>query len=184
MVTTFREITTKNGAKMAFVGLTDEHHDLEVVLFPSVYQQTIGIWEQDTVVIVRGKVSAQDKEGNISSEIKVLADEAREVTHEQATAYQSTGRKPKKPKPGKKVPHKPVSTTQPSRMYIRMTDTSNQELLLDLKSLIESNSGDTEVVLVVGADKQVIRLPARVNSSPDSVDKVAALVGVENLKLQ
>lgn len=184
MVTTFREITTRNGAKMAFVGITDEHNELEIILFPNVYQQTIGIWEQDKVVIVRGKVSAQDKEGNTISDIKILADEAREVTHEQAAAYQATGRKPKKPKTGKKVPHKPAAPKSSSRMYIRMKDTSDQDLLLDLKAIIEANSGDTEVVLVVGSDKQVIRLPARVNSAPESVDKVVALVGAENLKLQ
>jgi len=183
MVTTFREITTKNGAKMAFVGLTDEHNDIEVVLFPNVYQQTLGIWDQDKVVIVKGKVSAQDKDGNVSNEIKLMADEAREVTHEQASAYQATGKGPKKLKVAKKVPMKKAAP-EPSRMYIRMADTKDQELLLNLKRVIEANSGDTEVVLVVGADKQVIRLPARVDNAPASIDKVISIVGAENCKLQ
>jgi DNA polymerase III alpha subunit len=186
MVTTFREITTKNGAKMAFVGITDEHNELEIVLFPNVYQQTVGIWDQDKVVIVRGKVSAQDKEGNTTSDIKVLADEAREVTHEQAAAYQATGRKPRKPKAGKvsKVPHKPSATTSSSRMYVRMNDTTDQALLLDLKTVIESNGGETEVVLVVGPNKQVIRLPSRISTAPEAVDQIINLVGADNVKLQ
>lgn len=183
MITTFREITTKNGQKMAFVGLTDDLQDMEIVLFPSTYQQTVGIWEPDRIVIVKGKVSAKDKEGNASSEIKILADEAREVTHEQATAYQSTGRKPKKPKVGKKVPMKAVRP-ETARMYIRVADSKDQEMLMDLKKVIEENRGETEVVLVVGSDKQVIRLPSRMDSGAESVDKVVALVGSENLKLQ
>lgn len=184
MITTFREITTKNGQKMAFVGLTDDQNDMEIVLFPSMYQQTTGIWDPDNIVIVKGKVSAQDKDGNVSSEIKILADEAREVTHEQATAYQATGRKPKKPKAGKKVPMKAAAKSESSRLYIRVEDSKDQEMLMDLKKVIEANSGDTEVVLVVGTDKQVIRLPSRMNNKPESIDQVVALVGAENLKLQ
>jgi DNA polymerase-3 subunit alpha len=185
MVTLFREITTKSGSKMAFATLTDEHNEMEVVLFPSIYQQTIGIWDQDKIVIVRGKVSAEDRDGNITSDIKILADEAREVTHEQAMAYQATGRKPKKPKAGKKIPMKKATApAEPSRLYIRMVDTKDQDLLLDLKKVIEANSGEVEVVLVVGPNKQVIRLPSRVNPIPESIDKVVALVGAENLKLQ
>lgn len=185
MITTFREITTKNGQKMAFVGLSDEHHEMEVVLFPSIYQQTIGIWEPDHIVMVKGKVSAKDKDGNISSEIKILADEAREVTHEQAAAYQATGRKPKKPKATKKVPMKPAPVASESaRMYIRVADSKDREMLMDLKKVIEDNRGETEVVLVVGDDKQVIRLPSRMDSAPECVDKVVALVGSENLKMQ
>lgn len=184
MVTAFREITTKNGSKMAFATVTDEHNDMEVVLFPNVYQQTIGIWDQDKVVIVKGKLSAQDKDGNDSGDLKLLADEAREVTHEQATAYESTGRKPKKPKAGKKKSALKAVKADPARMYIRLPDSKDQEMLLDLKKVIEANRGDTEVVLVVGSDKQVIRLPARVDSGPESVDQVVALVGAVNLKLQ
>lgn len=186
MISTFREITTRNGQKMAFVGITDEHNDIEVILFPSVYQQTLGIWELDKIVIAKGKVSAQDKEGNVTSDIKVLVDEAREVTHEQAAAYQATGRKPKAPKVGKvsrkPVQHKPTATSQ--RMFIRVPSTEDQTFLVDLKKTIETHTGDTEVVLVVGEDKQVIRLPNKVSCQPDAVDVLASLVGAENLKLQ
>lgn len=184
MVTAFREITTKSGAKMAFVTLSDEHAEMEIVLFPSVYQQTVGIWEPDHVVIIKGKVSAQDKEGNISDDIKILADEAREVTHEQAAAYQTTGRQPKKPKAGKKVAAKKPADTAAKRLYLRVADSKDQTLLMDLKKVIESHTGDTEVVLVVGNEKQVIRLPARISNQPTAIDALVALVGADNLKLQ
>src|ERR1700759_5344271 len=89
---------------MAFVKLKKETGETELILFPSTYQQTTGLWERDRVVIVRGRLNAKDRNGNMSDEVKVMADEAREVTHEQAAAYQSTGRKPreiKTPKPRK-----------------------------------------------------------------------------------
>ncbi len=95
-VTESREITTKNGQKMAFVKVADMGGEVELILFPNAYQQTVGIWERDNVVIINGKISTKDREGNAGSEIKIMVDDAREVTSEQANAYQVSGKKPKK----------------------------------------------------------------------------------------
>src|SRR2546430_7538259 len=46
-----REITTKNGQKMAFVKLEDQTSELELILFPGAYQQTVGLWERDRVIL-------------------------------------------------------------------------------------------------------------------------------------
>src|SRR5690606_7116033 len=129
-----REITTKNGQKMAFVKLADLTSEIEVVLFPGAYQQTMGIWERDRVVLVRGKLSAIDRQtGQPLTELKVLADEARETTIEQAKAYQPTGKTMKLPNPSKSVakPAKAAEKTSSEpikeRLYVRLEDTSNHE---------------------------------------------------------
>lgn len=177
-----REITTKSNQKMAFVKISDELNEIEAVLFPSVYQQTVGIWERDTVVIIKGKISTRDKSGAPLGEIKILAEEAREVTHEQAKMYEPTGKKKKLPaKKTAKVPH--VSKNKSERMYIRVHDASNQALLNSLKGTIDSHAGDQEVVLVIGPDidKQAIRLPMKIN--PKSADVIKELVGNTNVKI-
>lgn len=190
IITASREIITKNGQKMAFVSISDDHEEIEIVLFPNVYQQTLGIWDKDRVVIVTGKVSAQDKSGELTGDIKILADEAREVTHEQATAYEATGKKRKTPKPAKKKPvvksSKPTESNQEPRIYIRIHDSSDEKLLSDLKVVLEDNVGDTEVVLVVGKDseKQIIRLPARISQKEDSLSAITSIVGESNVKIQ
>ncbi len=78
---------------MAFVKLEDRFGEIEAILFPSSYQQTAGLWVRDRVVLIRGKVNARDKEGNQSGDVKVMVDDAREITSEQANAYQATGKK-------------------------------------------------------------------------------------------
>ena len=196
-----REITTKNGAKMAFVKIEDEHAETEVILFPSTYQQTVGLWERDRVVIVRGKINAKDREGNLSEDIKIMADEAREVTHEQAAAYQATGRKQRELKITKKqtlaarvaaakaaraevangdIPDKP------KRLYIRLQSSENNELLTNLKQTLDASPGDTEVVLVLGPDEamQPVRLPSKVDPTEHMIQKLEALVSSDNLRLQ
>ncbi len=185
-----REITTKNGQKMAFVKVADLTGEIEVVLFPSSYQQTIGLWERDKVVLIRGKVNARDKDGNASTDVKVMVDDAREVTPEQASAYQSTGRKPKTPKPTKakvaiiKLPAKKNET--PERVYVRLPDSSDQKVLISLKKTIDENAGDTEVVLVLAgkSEKQAIKLPGGINMGGEGVSLLKELVGAENIKIQ
>lgn len=184
-ITAVREIMTKNGQKMAFVKIEDASGELEIILFPSVLQKTIGLWERDRVVIVRGKVGAKDKEGNIGGELKVIADDAREVTHEQAVSYQATEKKVAVPK-AKKVALQAASSPtvrESARVYIRLHKSDDQELLMSLKQAIDEQPGDSEVVLVLGAEdqKQIVRLPSRIRNDQSSLERLQALVGAQNV---
>lgn len=190
-ISDIREITTKNGQKMAFVKLEDLSGESEVILFPNAYQQTLGIWLRDKVVLVRGKLSAKDRDGNIGSEVKVLADDAREVTAAQAQAYQPTGRKPRtlKAKPAKVALPGPGAKSAAAvnpRLYIRLHNGEDAGVLLTLKQTLDAFQGNTEVVLVLGqAEKrQAIKLPAGVDHESEAVSKLQALVGADNIKLQ
>jgi len=105
VITDMREITTKKGDKMAFVKIEDKFGEIEAILFPSTYQQTTGIWERDKIIIMSGKINARDRDGNLTDDVKIMCDDAREVTYEQAQAYTARGRKLTVPKPvkGKKL---------------------------------------------------------------------------------
>lgn len=189
-----REITTKNGQKMAFIKLEDQSGEIEVILFPNAYQQTVGLWERDRIVLIRGKVNAKDREGKLSSDVKVMVDDAREITSQQATAYQATGRKPKTLKPPKiKVASmigpgaKAVNeVTAPERVYIRVASTKDQVLLTSLKQMLDEYRGSTEVVLVLGdeTNRQAIKLPAGLDRHSEGMFKLRDLVGAANLKIQ
>lgn len=187
-----REITTKNGKKMAFVRIEDQTAEMELIVFPSSFQQTLGLWERDKVVLVNGKVSAKDRDGNISSEVKIIVDDGREITAEQAQNYQETGKKVKAPKANKKVKAEIATTKKaevvkkPERLYIRLINSDDQELLLSLKQVIDNHQGDMDVVLVLGPSdaKQVIKLPGGVEKSDELIDAITALVGATNVKVQ
>ncbi len=192
-VTDVREITTKNGQKMAFVKIEDLGGEIEIILFPGAYQSTVGLWERDRVVLVRGKISAKDRDGNIGEEIKVMADDAREVTPEQASSYGPTGKKVKSPtaSSARKAASAPgpgakAADQASPRVYVRLADTADQQLLLSLKEAIDQHRGDTDVVLVLGApeNKQIIRLPSGMQRNEASIAKLTELVGADNVKVQ
>jgi len=186
-----REITTKNGQKMAFVKIEDQKGAIELILFPGVYQQTAGLWERDRIVLARGKISAKDREGNIGTELKVLVDDAREITTEQATGYTLTGKKLKVPGVRKSAaaaarPQSLSARPKDLRIFVRLADSSDQTKLQGLKNIIDSHPGATEVVLVLGDGdtKQIIKLPARLSNNDEAMTKLHTLAGKENVRLQ
>lgn len=178
---------------MAFVKIADMGGEVELILFPNTYQQTFGIWERDNVIILNGKISTKDREGNLSSEIKIMVDDAREVTIEQANAYQASGKKPKKPKASAKSKIKLASTATDSvakeiekRIYIRIQHTADENKLMALKELIDTKTGKTAVVLVVGAEasKKIIKLPHNVEPNSELLADLAEIFGEPAVKYQ
>ncbi|MGI0135086.1 MAG: hypothetical protein ACREBW_09040, partial [Candidatus Micrarchaeaceae archaeon] len=79
-----------------------------------------------------------------------------------------------------------VGSAAPERLYIRLKDASDQALLNSLKEIFDNHPGDTDVVLVlgVGGDKRVIKLPKGINPEQEVSASVSTLVGAANVKLQ
>lgn len=71
VVTSVKQITTKGGEPMAFVGIEDAVGSAEVVLFPKVYSRCRDRLATDAIVMVEGSVSVQEEEA------KVVADSLR-----------------------------------------------------------------------------------------------------------
>jgi len=68
LVSLAKKITTRKGDPMAFVTLEDQHSQIEVIVFPTLYQKELALLEPGTLLQVKGKISQKD------AEVKVLAD--------------------------------------------------------------------------------------------------------------
>jgi DNA polymerase-3 subunit alpha len=176
-----REITTKNGGKMAFVKIADTTNEIEVVVFPKVYEKTKEVWARDSVLIVRGKLDYS------RDEVKLIADEAGRIDKKLAASYTLTGKQTApsgasaslfNAKPGKEPPE-----AFSHKIYIRLEDSSDQPLLLRLKEKIDGFKGSNEIVLVTGpkANKQAIKLPQRIDINEESIRELAKLFGSTNV---
>lgn len=92
LVSSVRTIVTKSGSKMAFVGLEDKTGEGEIIVFPNLYEQVGAKLALDAVVRISGKNSARDRDGNLGSESKLIADEVSLVTDKELKDYEPTGR--------------------------------------------------------------------------------------------
>lgn len=158
-----REIVTKNGSKMAFVRIADLNDEAELIVFPKTYQKTADIWQQDSVIIAKGKVDFSRND-----EMKILVEEVRLISEADAQNYRS---------------NTSDDSNSKQRLYIRLEDSRNQPLLMTLKEKLDIHRGETEVILVTGqnSSKQIIRLPQTVDISEESLRELAGLFGSMNV---
>ena len=98
IITNIRTILTKSNTKMAFVKIESKTSEVEFIVFPSLYEQEGSKLVIDSIVKVVGRVNARDKEGNITSEVKIIADSFSIVSDDKLENYQPTGTKLEEPK--------------------------------------------------------------------------------------
>ncbi|HWZ65418.1 MAG TPA: DNA polymerase III subunit alpha [Patescibacteria group bacterium] len=188
LITTSRVINTKNGDKMAFVAIEDKVGSSEIIVFPKLYETVGEQLAQDAVVRVKGKISAKDKEGRVTDEVKIIAAEINFITEEELDAYKPTGKKAKAPKEKKPEAEQVVGTkvTLPStKLYVHVKDPADHHTLLKLKQTFNQYPGSSEVVLVLGADKKsAIRLPFKVAAEAELQQHIIGLYGEDCVALQ
>lgn len=203
IITTLRTITTKNGAKMAFVGLEDKTGESELIIFPNLFEKIGSQLAQDVVVRAKGKLNARDRDGNAVEEVKMIADEIIIVTDEELSNYRSTGKKLRAPSTKPKVEAiKTNRTTMPPtsddttpalqntesavpKLYVHVRNPDDGDSLLKLKQTFNEFPGESEIILVLGRNKEsAIRLPFKTTISEDLQNKIAALYGPECIALK
>lgn len=194
VVSTIRQIVTKNGSKMAFMQIEDKSGEGEIVIFPNLYEEAGEYLKQDMVVRVKGKISSTDREGNSLGEAKVIADEITEVTNHELDNYNKTGKKMKalkakkskfsaadtKSKDPKKTPvYRPVEEDV-RKFYVHVKDINDQNRLLQLKKVFNNFPGSNEIILVLGETKEsALKMPFTAQISDDLQSQVAELYGQE-----
>lgn len=200
LISRVRTIVTKSGSKMAFVGLEDKTGEGEIIIFPNLFEQCGAKLIQDAVVKITGKISARDRDGNLGTDAKVIADDIQFITDQELNGYVATGRKMDRPKVSGRVQAtrvtaaKPKSTVVPvskpipevakeiKKVYIHIKNPDDHDALLSLKQACSSHPGLADVVLVLGADKKsAIKLPFRVDINDGLTNSLVEIIGKESV---
>lgn len=180
-ITEMREITTKKGAKMAFAKLADMEGEIELIVFPKLYAVDSTIWQRDQIIIGRGKLGG-GRGNNAGEELKLLVDEAKLINSDDPGGNTFKKNAPAAiPKTTKKA--EASVPKAPQRLYIRLEDSSDKPVLLALKEKLDIYRGQTEVVLVTGAEtgKQAIKLPQAIDINEESLRDLASVFGATNV---
>jgi DNA polymerase-3 subunit alpha len=145
----FREILTKKGKKMAFATLEDTSGKAELIIFPRTYESVMGKIEQDSVILVRGRVGYEDEEFKIFAE-KISIPKQEDVDFESSQNFKEIF-----------VPRK-----------------TEQSTLKKLGALLKSRPGKEKVVIVIpnGAKPEKIILPYKIDWTDTLVKEVEALL--------
>lgn len=208
--TQVREFITKKGDKMAFASLEDKDCQIDVIIFPRTYEEFKEIIVVDKIVTVDGRVSALDKDGNISTP-KILASEITELAEEHLVGYERTWRKKRAPRLKKETILATVAAKQQivketveeakseektkkkeeinnikkeEILYLRVIDPEKKDDLISIKSICESKPGKTPVVLVLGDDKKALKMPFYVQADEEIKLDLTKLLTEKNVILR
>jgi DNA polymerase-3 subunit alpha len=141
-----RTITKKNDP-MAFFTLQDPTGIVEVLVFPKVMVNVVGLLEMDKIIQVTGRLSEREGELNIiADEIKQLPNDARYL---QALGAMENGR----------------------QIVIHMQEVAKPEVLNLIKDIIAGHPGQTQVYLSLGAGaaSKMIKTKSQVRISNDLI---------------
>jgi DNA polymerase-3 subunit alpha len=154
-----RQIVTKKGDPMAFVGLEDLQGSIELVVFPRTYDKVRVLLQEDKLLLVRGRVDANGREP------KILCDQV----HDHLTMNR---------------PAKDALPTRRQHLYITFQRTDQQEQdkrrLREIYALLQSYQGQDKFSFVVTGPGGKVQLDfpnASTRYCPGLVQDLDQLVG-------
>ncbi len=167
MITKMRKIYTKaSNAEMAFVSISDGTAELEIVIFPKTYEVCKQYLIEDAIVVVNGRVDNKDERG-----IKILAEsliDSQDVAHALHSTQAATLKTPL------------VMSDQ--HIIISIPAMGQAALLQDLRKIIDSHPGGTEVSLVLpggSGNQRTMKLPMKVDGrSAELQQQLSSLLGL------
>jgi DNA polymerase-3 subunit alpha len=140
VINNIKKVITQKGEMMLFVNIEDTYDSVEIIVFPSVYNQTKENWAEDNVVIVSGTVSNKD------GECKVICNEVKILSLEILSELKSKLKK--------------VNTqiqNQGKNLFIFFKKVITAETITKLNNFLSKTSGRNKVYLAVPIDNERFR---------------------------
>ena len=207
LVSSKKEKLTKNDTRMAFVGFEDETGEIELVVFPKVYEANVFLLQPGNVLVVTGEISVKesqtgDDDGQQKEEPKILVRSVFEVKEGQLPEVktpvnaQDDSKKVKvnlSALMGKEsaAPETPV----PAKEQVRREQSLKEDLYLKvasrqddafrrIQSVLEIyNYGDSEVYIYFEDTKKLVRaVDTRVPLTETVLEALRRILGKDNVK--
>jgi DNA polymerase-3 subunit alpha len=185
VVTSVKQIVTKKGEPMAFVGLEDTSGETEVIVFPRVFKDARAMLQEGTILLVSAKVSAREGE-----EAKLLANSFIVVDEETLPAVRNML------KEGQWIDsslRNDLSSAQEEEtpvaaggmLSIVLQGKPTQEMVARLREVLTMNPGDKPVCLLVesGGSTRKIKTDYSVSPSQQMISEIAQIVGRQNVSV-
>jgi DNA polymerase-3 subunit alpha len=159
MINWVRQIYTKKGKPMAFVELEDVYGTIEAVVFPRTFAETHEIWQQEKVVMVRGRVDAKGGNGpkiiceRVDDTITRVGPELKESQATRSYETQIPSTAPQSP---------PLHHHSPCHLHIKVQRSSNpdhdRQRLRSIYELVTSYQGQDTFSLLIPNGQSLLQL--------------------------
>lgn len=161
-----KDKTTKNNNLMAFITLEDLYGPIEVIVFPGVYSKCAELLNEDSIVLVSGKINLKEDE-----EPKILADNIVPLSKENAQKLFNTSKSTKKKQEKKKL-------------YIKLKK-QDDEIMNNIKSILQKRRGNIPVYLYIESERKKLKANKDlwVNLDDNIIRELEELIGSDGVKV-
>ena len=166
IITSKKQLVTKNNKMMAFVDMEDLYGNVEVVVFPNVYEKSAALIKEDALVVVKGTINF--KEGEVP---KLLANEVMDLRETGKSADIAKG-------PGSADT---VSIADMQPVKIRVPDDMADGLQI-IREILVKHKGLTPVIIYSKGKAMKTSRDLWVDPDDAFCAKVRAIVGPDNFK--
>ncbi len=166
IITSKKQLVTKSSKMMAFVDMEDLLGNVEVVVFPNVYEKSAAIIKEDALIVVKGTINF--KEGEVP---KLLANEIMDL--------RETGRSANIADNVNKADTVNIADMQPVK--IRIPDDMADGLQV-IRDILVKHKGETPVIIYSKGKAMKTDRNLWVKADDVFCAKVRAIVGPENFK--
>ncbi|TAK03964.1 DNA polymerase III subunit alpha [Patescibacteria group bacterium] len=201
LVTSVKEIMTKKGEAMAFVGIEDMGGKCEAIVFPRTWAEFKAILAPDQVILVSAKVGKRDgEEGKLLANSFIVVKEGEAASLAQmlergmwVAERGSEGFEGSKGSEGEEKKMRPVfgggmeevktALLHRGSLSIALRGKPDQEMVAALREIIQASPGTERVCFLVEAGGGVRRVETDycVTVTDDLVGSLAQLVGRQNV---
>jgi DNA polymerase-3 subunit alpha len=167
MVTSIRQLYTRDRRPFVIATLEDLDGSIEVAAWSEVYSQTKEMWQEGKILLVEGMVKSRDDRATISC-FKVRQ-------------YQTDSDSPKEIEPAAPPP-------VPRKIVINITQSERtEEDVTRLKEVMDALARypgqDTVLISVVTPDESVnMKMPNTINYCPELAKEIDGILGEHSLK--
>jgi len=182
LVTTVKKIVTKKGDPMAFVGLSDIKGDMELIVFPRIFQEVKDILVEDAVVLVSAKVSKRPGEAT-----KLLVNSVIPVKAGEEASYASMLQSGMWVIPSSSGENTMTfsSPVKEEDLHLLIRGKPTQETVAALREILERFPGSMRVYFTVqsGGGQRQILTDHHVRLTPELLEALRDLLGAEAVKV-
>jgi DNA polymerase-3 subunit alpha len=173
IITKLQKIYTRNNQIMYFATLEDGLGKIEALIFPKTVERNRDLWEEEKIVLLKGKLSDKDNELKLLCEDGILVDgkELKEF-EKNPEAYKGLNSKGR----GQFNPNKPKEKRQKIILYI--DNNFPQDGLRKISEIVDdAEKGPDSVVLALDGTQKRLEIPGRVKNSPKIINKFTEILG-------
>jgi DNA polymerase III alpha subunit len=189
VITSVKEILTKKGDPMAFVGLEDVSGQTEIIVFPKSYETLREYLIEDSVILVSARVSRRDDEEGklIANTFITIANGSELEVQEMLSQGMWVPGYTKSEDSETCVNDSIVDDTSLSMgsLSITLKGKPTPEMVGDLREIFKGSPGSKAVCLVVesGGHMRKIETEYLVSASDEMINDVASIVGRQNVSV-